>query len=47
MADGFVKKKKKLDKKEVLRRDLKKLVNTCKANGFSFDEITEIVSGSF
>ena len=47
MANGFVKKRKKLNKKEASKRDLKKILNTCKANGLSFDEITEIVSEAF
>jgi len=47
MANGFVKKRKKVDKKEALKRDLKKLLSTCKAKGISAKEIAQIVSETF
>ena len=47
MANGVVKKRKKLNKKEASKRDLKKILNTCKANGLSITEINEIVSEMF
>ena len=47
MANGVVKKKKKPNKKEASKRDLKKILNACKANGLSLAEITEIVSEIF
>ena len=46
MANG-VKKRKKPNKKEASKRDLKKILNACKANGLSLAEITEIVSEIF
>ena len=48
VADGFVKKRKKLDKKNgVPEKTLIKLVQTCKANGLSLAQINEIVSETF
>ena len=48
VANGFVKKRKKLDKKNgVLEKTLIKLLQTCKANGLSLAEINEIVNETF
>ena len=47
MANGVVKKKKKPNKQEASKRDLKNILKTCKANGLSLGEITEIVSETF
>ena len=48
VANGFVKKRKKTDKKNgVLEKTLIKLLQTCKANGLSLAQINEIVSETF
>ena len=48
VANGFVKKRKKTDKKTgVLEKTLIKLLQTCKANGLSLAEINEIVNETF
>ena len=48
VANGFVKKRKKLDKKTgVLEKTLIKLLKTCKANGLSLAQINEIVNETF
>ena len=47
MAKGIVKKRKMLDTNEALKRNLVKLVKTCKANGLSLAEIIEIASETY
>ena len=48
VANGFVKKRKNLDKKTgVLEKTLIKLLQTCKANGLSLAQINEIVNETF
>ena len=47
MANGIIKNRKKPDKNGVLKRNLEKLVKTCKENGLSLDEVIEIVNATF
>ena len=47
MANGIIKNRKKPDKNAVLKRNLEKLVKTCKENGLSLDEVIEIVNATF